>query len=103
MYGTYFRKHRIYFNYLHIWVKNVTYFYEHYLVIWYENVMALVFSHENLMTLVFSHENAKIDWIWVLFRGRRSPPDLRTTEMSLARKSVCLSVCPCVCLCVCVL
>jgi len=34
--------------------------------------MTLVFSHENVMTLVFSHENARIDWIWVLFRGRRS-------------------------------
>jgi len=37
----------------------------------HENVMTLVFSHENVMTLVFSHEYAKIDWIWVLFRGRR--------------------------------
>jgi len=40
--------------------------------------MTLVFSHENAMALVFSHENAKIDWIWVLFRGRR---------LSLCKKS----------------
>ena len=45
------------------------------LVFSHENVMTLVFSHENVMTLVFSHENAKIDWIWVLFRGRRDGRD----------------------------